>query len=104
MDNIKKAILKTYKQMKKDGIIKKSLPILFTCKGGKIGGQCTSIRGNNNIFTPLYISIDLIHDFEPSYILLHEVSHQIQIEKNNNKGHDKRFKNTLNKLIKTYGY
>lgn len=94
----------TYKQIKKDKLIKKDLSIKFTFKGGKQGGYISSLKGLNNVLTPYMITIDFLGSYEPAYILLHEVAHQICIENDNNSKHDSVFKKTLNMLIKRYGY
>lgn len=104
MEALKKQITETYKKIKADGLVQKTLPLKFSEHGKKRGGFVSSLRGGDGVLTPYVMSIDFLSSYEPTYILLHEVAHQICIEQSNNPRHDGQFKKTLNKLIKVYGY
>lgn len=94
----KEKITKYYESVCKD-LKTEIYPIKFKNVGK--GGACIVHNTKGKIS---HIEIDLKRCQDIEYAILHELSHQLLILKNNNFTHNKTFINTQNRLIDKYMY
>jgi hypothetical protein len=81
------------------------LPVKF----GNVGKGGAALTFNVNTMKPLYISFDVSKMKDPEYAIIHELTHQIKLETEQDaytgsKDQSPKFKKLENKLVEKYMY